>query len=134
MLQEILTKINVYICKVGMPPSHPSIFSFYPLEWVNYFKSHAVALPEIKNQQVRKFDETCRVRTYAYVKKAKNRKINDEKGCDKQNTARFPSTMKNKTHFSLWVFDCNFQDDLLILISISTKHDLFVILHFCKQI
>jgi len=39
----------------------------------------------------------------AYVKKAKNRKINDEKGGDKQNTARLISTMKNKTHFSLWV-------------------------------
>jgi len=25
-------------------------------------KSHAVNLPEIKNQQGRKFDETCRVR------------------------------------------------------------------------
>jgi len=38
---------------------------------------------------------------HAYVKKAKNRKINDEKGGDKQNTARLISTMKNKTHFSL---------------------------------
>jgi len=34
-------------------------------------KCHAVGLPEIKNQQGRKFDETCRVRIYAYVKKAK---------------------------------------------------------------
>jgi len=27
--------VSVYICKVGMPPSHPLIFSFYPREWVN---------------------------------------------------------------------------------------------------
>ena len=38
---------------------------------------------------------------HAYVKKAKNRKINDEKGGDEQNTARLISTMTNKTHFSL---------------------------------
>jgi len=38
---------------------------------------------------------------HAYVEKAKSGKINDEKGSDKQNTARLISTMKNKTHFSL---------------------------------
>ena len=27
---------NVYICKVGMSPTLPLIFSFDPLEWVNY--------------------------------------------------------------------------------------------------
>jgi len=47
-------------------------------------KNHAVVLPEIKNQQGRKFNETCLVPIYAYVRKAKNRKINDEKGGDKQ--------------------------------------------------
>ena len=50
-------------------------------------KSHAVGLPEIKNQQVRKF-EICFFWkiwfVYAYVKKAKNRKINDKKGGEKQ--------------------------------------------------
>jgi len=29
--------------------------------------------------------------------------------------------MKNKTHFSLWVVDCDFQDDLLILISLNKQ-------------
>ena len=56
MLQEILTKLNVYTCKIGMPPSHPLLFLFDPLEWVNYLKSHAVGLPKIENQQGRKFD------------------------------------------------------------------------------
>jgi len=32
ILHEILTHINLYIRKVGMPPSHPLILSFYPLE------------------------------------------------------------------------------------------------------
>jgi len=44
---------------------------------------------------------------YAYVKKAKNRKINNKKGGDKQKKQDSCSTMKNKTHFSLWVFDCD---------------------------
>jgi len=47
-------------------------------------QNHAAGLPEAKKHQGRKFDETCRVRIYAYVKKTKNRKINDEKGGDKQ--------------------------------------------------
>jgi len=37
-------------------------------------KSHAMGLPEAKNQKGRKFDETCRVCTstcIAYVKKTK---------------------------------------------------------------
>jgi len=42
---------------------------------------HAFGLPEIKNQQRRKFGESCRV--YAYVKQTKKAKINDEKGGDK---------------------------------------------------
>jgi len=36
MIYEVLTYINVYICKVGMPPLHPLIFSCNPLKWVNY--------------------------------------------------------------------------------------------------
>jgi len=32
ILHEILTYTNVYICKVGMLPSHPLIFSFDPLK------------------------------------------------------------------------------------------------------
>jgi len=32
----MLTYANVYICKVYMPPSHPLIFPFDPLEWVHY--------------------------------------------------------------------------------------------------
>ena len=35
-LHEILTYMNVYICKVGVPPSQPLIFPFDPLQWVNY--------------------------------------------------------------------------------------------------
>jgi len=30
ILHEILTKINVCICKVGMTPSHPLIFRLIP--------------------------------------------------------------------------------------------------------
>ena len=56
---------------------------------------------------------------YAYAKKAKDRKINDEKGGNKQKKQE--STIENKTHFSLLVFDCDVEDALLILIS-SHKH------------
>jgi len=59
---------------------------------------------------------------HAYAKKAKNRKINYEKGGDKQKKQESYSTMKNKTHFSLLVFDCDFEDALLILISLN-KHE-----------
>jgi len=52
---------------------------------------------------------------YAYAKKVKNRKINDEKGGDKQKKQESCSTIKNKTHFSLLVFDCDFEDALLII-------------------
>jgi len=53
---------------------------------------------------------------HAYVKKAKNRKVNDEKGSDKQKKQDLYSAMKNKDHVSLLVFDCDFQDNSLILI------------------
>jgi len=59
---------------------------------------------------------------YAYVKKAKNRKINDEKGGDKQKKQDSQSTTKNKTHFSLLEFDCDYEGALLILISLN-KHE-----------
>jgi len=49
-------------------------------------KSHAVSLPEIKNHQGNREENlTNHVGlVYAYVKNAKNRKINDGKGGDKQ--------------------------------------------------
>jgi len=56
---------------------------------------------------------------YAYAKKTKNRIINYEKGGDKQKKQESQSTIKNKTHFSLVVFDCHFEDALLILISLN---------------
>ena len=59
---------------------------------------------------------------YACAKKAKNRKINDEKGGDKQKKQESQSTIKNKTNFSLLVFVCNFEGALLILISLN-KHE-----------
>jgi len=59
-----------------------------------------VGLPEIKNQQGRKFDETCRVRIFI-CKESKNRKIDDEKGSDKQKKQDLYSAMKNKDHVSL---------------------------------
>jgi len=31
-----MTYLNVNICKEVMPPTHLLIFSFDPLEWVNY--------------------------------------------------------------------------------------------------
>jgi len=77
-----------------------------------------VNLPEIKNQQGGKFDETCGF-VYSYAKKAKNRKINDEKGGDKQKKQESYSTIKYKTHFSLLELDCNFEDALLILLSLN---------------
>jgi len=53
--------------------------------------------------------------------KAKNRKINNKKGGDKQKRQDSYSTMKNKTHFSLWAFYCDFQDGLLIPISLDMR-------------
>jgi len=54
---------------------------------------------------------------YAYAEKAKNRNINDDKRGEKQKKQESQSTIKSKTHFSLLVFDCDFEDALLILIS-----------------
>ena len=72
---------------------------------------------------------------YAYVKKAKNRKINNAKSGDEQKKQDSYSTIKNKTHFSLWVFDCDFQDASLILIPLNVRETWSsFILKFCKQI
>jgi len=54
---------------------------------------------------------------HAYVTKAKNRKSDDEEGGNNQKKQDSKSTMKNKTYLKLWVFDCDLQDALLILIS-----------------
>jgi len=68
-----------------MPPSHPLMCLVWSPEMSMLLKSHAAGLPESKNQQGRKFDKSCRVRIgCAYVKKAKNKKINGEKGGNKQ--------------------------------------------------
>jgi len=56
---------------------------------------------------------------YAYAKKAKNRKINDETGGDMQKKQGSQSTISNWTHFSLLEFDCDFEDALLILLSLN---------------
>jgi len=47
------------------------------------------------------------------AKKAKNRKINDGKGSEKKKKQDSYSTIKNKTHFSLLVSDCDFEDALI---------------------
>jgi len=66
-------------------------------------------------------------------KKQKNRKSNDEEGGDKQKKARLIIDNENKTHFSLWVFDCDLQDALVILISLN-KHETWssFILNSCQ--
>ena len=38
--------------------------------------------------------------------------------------------MKNKTHFSLWVFDCDLHDALLILISLKTRDMVYFLFKF----
>jgi len=60
ILHEILTRVNIYICKISMPPSHPQFFVWSP-GMSKLLKRHALILPEIKNQTGRKFDETCPV-------------------------------------------------------------------------
>jgi len=80
-----------------------------------------MSLPKIKNQQGKNVTKHVRF-VYAYVYKAKNRKINDEKRGDNQKKEDSKSTTKNKTDFSLLEFDCDFEDALLILISLN-KHE-----------
>ena len=55
----------------------------------------------------------------AYAKKERNRILNDEKGGDKQEKQESQSTIKNKTYFSLLVFDCDFEDALFIRVSLN---------------
>jgi len=76
------------------------------------------AFQRLKKQQGGKFDETW-VLYIPMQKKQKIKKFNDEKGGDKQKKQESWSTIKNKTHFSLLVFDCDFEDALLILISLN---------------
>jgi len=87
MLHEILTNINVYICKVGMPPSHHLIFPFDPLEWVNYQNVMRWAYRRLKTNKEKRLTKHVGF-VYAYAKKAKNRNINDEKGGDKRKTQK----------------------------------------------
>jgi len=84
------------------------------------------AYRRFKNRQGGKFDETCGVRIGLCIcKESKNWKINNKKRGDKQKKQDSYSTMQNKTHFSLLVFDCDFEDALLILIALNKhKHDL----------
>jgi len=74
--------MNVYICKVVMPPSHPLIFPYDPLEWVSYYNVMRWANRIFKNREESLTKHVGFV--YVYAKKAKNRKINDEKGGDKK--------------------------------------------------
>jgi len=64
-------------------------------------KSHAVSLPpRLKTNREENLTKHVGF-VYAYIKKAKNRRINKKKGGDKQKNQDSYSTMKNKTHFSL---------------------------------
>ena len=83
-------------------------------------KIHAVSLLEIKTNREENLTKHVGF-AYAYVKKAKNIKINNKEGGDKQKKQDSCSKMKNKTPFSLWVFDCDFQDALLILRSLNMR-------------
>ena len=95
MLHEILTYINVYIFKVGMPPSHPLIFPFDPLEcvkcecvvWSPWNVSIKMSCGELTGDLKTSREESLTKHVgfvYVYAKKAENRKVNDEKGGDKQ--------------------------------------------------
>ena len=66
-----------------MPPSHPLIFPFDPLEWVNYLNVIRWAYRKLKTNGKGSWTKYVRF-VYAYAKKAKNRKTNNEKGGDKQ--------------------------------------------------
>ena len=76
ILHEILTYINVYICEVGMSLAHPLIFSFDPLEWVNYWNAMRWTYRRLKTNSNREENLTKHVGfVYAYVKKAKIEKL-----------------------------------------------------------
>jgi len=65
-----------------MPPSHPLIFSFDLLEWLTIEMSCGELTGDLKTNReeilTKHVGFVC-----AYAKKAKYRKINDEKGGDK---------------------------------------------------
>jgi len=81
-------------------------------------KSHAVGLPETKDQQRRKYEETCPV--YICIcnesKKIENvmRKVATSRKSKTHN-----GTMKNKTHFGL----CLIENIKMLSSSLSAKHD-----------
>jgi len=75
--------MNVYICKVGMPPSHSLIFPFDTLEWVNYQNVMRWAYWRFKTYGEESLTEYVGF-VYAYAKQAKNWNFNDEKRGDKQ--------------------------------------------------
>jgi len=107
----MLTYINVYIFKLGMPPSHILIFSFVRLEWVNYWKSKRWAYRRLKTNKT--FDETCWVHICICKKRKKIGKVMMRKVATSRKKQESLSTIKNKTHFSLWVFDCDLHDALV---------------------
>jgi len=74
--------IHIYICKVGMPPWHPWIFSFDPLDWENYRKAMRWACRKLKTNKEENLTKHVGF-VYAYVTKAKNRKIKDDKSSDR---------------------------------------------------
>jgi len=66
-------------------------------------------------------------------RRQKNRKTNNEKVSDKQKKQDLKERMKNKTYFSVWVFDSDVQNALLFLIF--NKHRIWLFLSkCCRQI
>jgi len=66
-----------------MPPLHPSLLWFDPLESANYSKAMRWAYRRPKTNREENLTKHVGA-VYAYVKKVKNRKTNDEEGGDKQ--------------------------------------------------
>jgi len=65
-----------------MPPSHPLIFPFDPLEWVITKMSYGELTGDLKTNREGSLTKHVWL-VYAHAKKAENRKIIDEKGGDK---------------------------------------------------
>jgi len=57
----------IYICEVAMRPSHPLIFSFDPLQWVNYWKPTRWAYWGLKSKREENLTKNIWF-VYAYVK------------------------------------------------------------------
>jgi len=66
-----------------MPPSHPLIFSFDPPEWLIIEISCGELSGDLKTNREESLTKHAGF-VHASAKKGKNRKINDEKGVDKQ--------------------------------------------------